>query len=189
MELPSGFETEVIYDPLDMVETILSEEELAYERTHDGDICFTIKGGWKAYDMWFTWHIQGECLQLCCTLGAQGLDSLSTERRLALYELLGLINQRVWFGHFELYQDMIEVIPVDKLKPNVNGPLNADVVFRHALAVNHLEQPSQIQMAQMINRAAEAVDSFYPAFEFWFKGEMTPQLALDACLFETVGEA
>ena len=43
--------------------------------------------------------------------------------------------------------------------------------------------------AHMINSAAEAVDRFFPAFDFWFKGVNTASDAFAACLFETKGEA
>ena len=46
-----------------------------------------------------------------------------------------------------------------------------------------------VASAHMINSAAEAVDRFYPAFDFWFKGVETAQDAFAACLFETAGEA
>ncbi len=64
-----------------------------------------------------------------------------------------------------------------------------DVIFRHTVALNPLERASVVASAHMINSAAEAVDRFFPAFDFWFKGVDTPSDAFAACLFETKGEA
>jgi hypothetical protein len=41
----------------------------------------------------------------------------------------------------------------------------------------------------MIDAAVEAADRFYPAFDFLLKGGKTPDEAMAACLFETVGQA
>ena len=37
--------------------------------------------------------------------------------------------------------------------------------------------------------AVEAADRFFPAFEFLLQGAKTPDQAMAACMFETVGEA
>lgn len=57
------------------------------------------------------------------------------------------------------------------------------------MPISITEPPSMIGLANMINRAAEAVDAFYPAFDLWLKGGLSPAQALDACMFETMGEA
>ena len=41
----------------------------------------------------------------------------------------------------------------------------------------------------MIDAAVEAADRFYPAFDFLLAGAKTPDEAMAACMFETVGEA
>ena len=194
MELPSETFSELSYDPMEMVETILVEEAMHFERTPEGDICFSLNGGWRHYDLWFSYHASGECLQLCAGLGFKDLWELKGERLSALYELLALVNQRVWFGHFELFSDV----------PNFEGraqddQYGFDIVFRYALAVTSLDRPSMIQTAHMINRVVESVDSFYPAFDMWAKSlkanlplgdeSGSPESIMAACLFETVGEA
>ncbi|GGZ36535.1 YbjN domain-containing protein [Asticcacaulis endophyticus] len=175
MDQPLAFDSDFSLDPLEMVETILTDEGLNFERTKDGELTFMLSGDWKSYDMWFVWRPEGECLQLCC-----GLDiGFKPEHVTGLYELLSLVNQRVWFGHFEIYREpgMDDAEPVN------------DIVFRHTLAFTTLDKPSAVQTAHMINSAADAVDRFFPAFDFYLKGARSPLAALEACLFETVGEA
>ncbi|MDR3512065.1 MAG: hypothetical protein P4L73_10540, partial [Caulobacteraceae bacterium] len=43
--------------------------------------------------------------------------------------------------------------------------------------------------ASMIDAAVEAADRFYPAFDFLVKGAKSPDEAMAACMFETVGQA
>jgi len=51
------------------------------------------------------------------------------------------------------------------------------------------ERQTTAQAASMIDAAMEAADRFYPAFDFLIAGAKSPKDAMDACLFETVGEA
>ena len=184
MNTPQTYDSDASFDPLDTVESILTEEGLEFERTPEGDLGFAITGDWRTYEMWFSWRPEGECLQLCCSLDVEsGAGQALDARRLGgLYELLCLVNQHVWFGHFEVFRD-----PEADKSGNDYGAY--DVIFRHSVALNPLERASVVASAHMINSAAEAVDRFYPAFDFWFKGADTAQSAFAACLFETAGEA
>lgn len=182
MNTPQAYDSDATFDPLDMVESILTEEGLEFERTPEGDLGFALTGDWRTYEMWFSWRPEGECLQLCCSLDVEtgAGQVLAVERLPGLYELLALVNQHVWFGHFEVFRDP---------EAAQTGMGVYDIVFRHTLAVSPLERSSITASAHMINSAAEAVDRFYPAFDFWFKGVPAAQDAFAACLFETQGEA
>ena len=191
MDTPQAYDADSAFDPLDQVESILSEEGLEFERTPEGDLGFSLVGDWQTYEMWFSWRPEGECLQLCCSLDVEGNGrSLPRARLGGLYELLCLVNQHVWFGHFEVFHDTeVEKSVAEKSGPEKSNLGAYDVIFRHTLALNPLERGSMTAGAHMINSAAEAVDRFFPAFDFWFKGVDTPQAAFAACLFETQGEA
>ncbi len=184
MHTPQEYDSDAAFDPLDMVESILTEEGLEFERTPEGDLGFALSGDWRTYEMWFSWRPEGECLQLCCSLDVESGagQALETARLGGLYELLCLVNQHVWFGHFEVFRDA----EAEKAGADYGA---YDVIFRHSLALNPLERTSIVASAHMINSAAEAVDRFYPAFDFWFKGAASAQDAFAACLFETAGEA
>ena len=153
-------------DPLDVVEHVLTAENLAFDRTEDGDLAFTLAGDWKDYELWFAWRPEGDCLQLCLCVDL----TVPAERRAACHELLAAINPRVWLGHFELWED-------------------GEIVFRHGMALLTGEQPSLAQAAGMIDVAVECADRFYPAFDFLIRGAKSPAEAIAACMFETAGEA
>ena len=148
-------------DPLDVVEHVLQAENLQFDRTEDGDLAFTLAGDWKDYELWFAWRPEADCLQLCLSIDLQ----VTAEQRAAAFELTSIINQRVWLGHFEVWDD-------------------GEIVFRHAMALMTNERPSLAQAAAM-----EAADRFYPAFDFLARGGKSPSEAIAACMFDTVGEA
>ena len=164
---PRPDDVELNMDPLDVVENVLSAENLPFDRTEDGDLAFALTGDWKDYELWFAWRPEGDCLQLCCSLDLRA----AKKNRVAAYELLSLVNQRVWMGHFEVW------------------PEDGEVVFRHSMALPHGERPTLAQAASMIDAAVESADRFYPAFDFLVKGAKSPADAIAACMFETVGRA
>jgi hypothetical protein len=96
--------------------------------------------------------------------------TVAPDQRQAAFELLASVNPRVWLGHFEVWDD-------------------GEIVFRHGMALMTGEQPSLAQAAAMIDVALECADRFYPAFDFLVRGSKSPQDAIAACMFETVGEA
>ena len=153
-------------DPLDVVEHVLQAENLQFDRTEDGDLAFSLSGDWKDYELWFAWRPEADCLQLCLSIDLQ----VSAKQRAAAFELASTINQRVWLGHFEVWDD-------------------GEVVFRHAMSLISGERPSLAQAAAMIDISMEAADRYYPAFEFMTQGGKTPEEAIAACMFETIGEA
>ena len=168
MDTPQSDEdVDIGLDPLDVVEHVLAAENLAFDRTDEGDLAFSLAGDWKDYELWFAWRPEADCLQLCLSIDMRA----GKAERAGAYELLALINQRVWLGHFEVWAD------------------DGEVVFRHSMSLPHGERPTLAQAASMIDAAVEAADRFYPAFDFLLTGEKSPKDAMAACMFETVGTA
>ena len=164
--IPSDDSVQVGSDPLDVVEHVLSAENLPFDRTEEGDLAFTLGGDWKDYELWFAWRPEGDCLQLCLSMDL----TVGKAQRADAHELIAQVNPRVWLGHFELWED-------------------GEIIFRHGMTLMSNEQPSLAQAAGMIDVAVEAADRFFPAFDFLLRGAKTPQEAIAACMFETVGEA
>lgn len=164
---PEEDDTLLALDPLEIVERVLSAENLSFDRTEDGDLAFALTGDWKDYELWFAWRPEAECLQVCLSIDLK----VSGERRSAAQELVNLINQRVWLGHYEMWTE------------------DGEIVFRHAMALPESERPTMAQAASMIDAAMEAADRFYPAFDFLVTGGKSPAEAMAACMFETIGQA
>jgi len=167
MDIPLSDETVLMAnDPLEVVEHVLAAENLEFDRTDEGELAFNLAGDWREYELWFAWRPEGDCLQLYLSLD---LD-VTAEQKAAAYELMATVNPRVWLGHFEMWN-------------------SGEIVFRHGMALSMGETPSLAQTAAMIDVAMEAADRFYPAFDFLVRGSKSPQEAVAACMFETMGEA
>ena len=164
---PDEDDTLITMDPLEVVERVLSAENLSFDRTDDGDLAFARTGDWKDYELWFAWRPEADCLQLCLSIDMKIVPAL----RDSAHQLINLINQRVWLGHFEVWAE------------------EGEIVFRHSMALPEGDRPSMAQTASMIDAAMEAADRFHPAFDFLISAGKSPDEAMAACMFETVGQA
>src|SRR3546814_9920042 len=113
------------------------------------------------------WREQDQVLQLLALPDIR----VSDEKRATIYETLGLINEQLWLGHFELWS---------------NSGL---VLFRNGALLGSGETLSLEQAQTLIETALDECERFYPVFQFVLWGGKTPQEAISASLLETRGEA
>jgi hypothetical protein len=158
---------ERIEHPLDMVERLASVKDWTFERDEDDEICITVKGRWADYHVAFTWLNDLETLHLACAF-----DMKVPERRKSeLLKLISTINERLWIGHFDLWS-----------KEDV-------VMFRHGLVLSGGLEPNSRQCESMLQSALDACERNYQGFQFVVWAGKKANEAMDASLFETVGEA
>jgi hypothetical protein len=154
-------------NPLDVVERIASTNEWSFERAGDDEITIVIAGRWSDYQISFTWMHDIEALHLACAFDLKVPD----RRRTEVQQLIAFINEQLWVGHFDLWQQ-------DGL-----------VMFRHALVLAGGLEPSNLQCQAVLSTALEACEGYFPAFQFVVWAGKGAREALDAAMFETSGEA
>ncbi len=93
------------------------------------------------------------------------------ERRAAAAALVEMVNTRLPLGHFELWRE------------------EGVVVLRHAQLATLALMEDDGLARRLLQRLAEACARYHPAFQFVVWAGKEPRAALDACLFETLGEA
>jgi hypothetical protein len=98
---------------------------------------------------------------------------VSSDKRVATYETIGLINEQLWLGHFELWAS------------------SGLVLFRHAALLDGDEGGSLTlhQAETLVEASIEECERFYPVFQFVLWADKTPAEAIAAALIETQGEA
>jgi hypothetical protein len=106
-------------------------------------------------------------LQLLCLPEIRVPDA----KRKAAYELLALVNEQLWLGHFDIWS---------------NGGV---LLYRHGLMLGQ-DGMLSLSMAQLaVESAVAECDRFYPAFQFVLWGDKKPKDALAAALVDAAGEA
>jgi len=156
-----------VIDPLDALEAAAAGLEFEMERVGEGELHVVVPGVWRDIGLWFTWRAELATLQM----GAP-LDLKAPVGRLhEASRLITMINERLWAGHFDLWTED-------------NG-----IVFRNAAILPSDGALGADQADALIRAVSEAVDRFYPAFNFLVWGGKKPAEALEASLFETAGNA
>ncbi|MEM9014423.1 MAG: YbjN domain-containing protein [Pseudomonadota bacterium] len=154
-------------DPLDALEAAAAGLEFDMERVGDGELHVVLPGVWRDIGLWFTWRPELATLQM----GAP-LDLKAPEGRLSdAAHLVTMVNERLWIGHFDLWAED-------------NG-----IVYRNSSLLPSSGVLTPEQAEGLIRAAGEAVDRFYPAYNFLIWGGKSPDEALQASLFETAGSA
>ena len=155
--------------PVDTLEAYFDAHGWTHERLGHDEIIATVPGSWTQYELRGVWRDADRVLQFLALPDIR----VPADKRAAVYEAIGLINEQLWLGHFEIWSS--------------NGML----LFRHAAL---LDAAGDImltieQAGTLIEAAIDECERFYPVFQFVLWGGKTPKEALAAALIETQGEA
>ena len=153
--------------PVDMLATLFEARGWPYEFAGEDEISGEVQGSWASYQLRGIWRPEDHVLQLLCLPDIRVPD----DKRAAMFEVLALINEQLWLGHFDIWS---------------NGNM---LLYRHGLMLGDdgLLSPAQAQVA--VEAAIEECDRFYPAFQFILWGDKTPAEALAASMVDAAGEA
>jgi len=154
-------------NPLDVVERVAAGNDWSFERAGDEEITILIGGRWTDYQVSFTWMHGIEALHLACAFDFR----VPERRRIEVQQLISLINEQLWVGHFDLWI------------------ADGMVMFRHALVLAGGVDASNQQCESLLATALEACERYFPAFQFVVWAGKSAREALDAAMFETSGQA
>ncbi len=155
--------------PIDMLESWFAAHGWTHERIGDDEIVASAQGSWGVYELRGVWRGDDDVLQFMAFPDVKVPD----HQHAVLYETIGLINEQLWLGHFELWT------------------AGGTMLFRHAVLLDAADEPglSLDQAETVIEAAVDEVDRFYPVFQFVLWGGKSPKEAIAAAMVETRGEA
>ncbi len=158
--------------PIDMLEHVFDANGWAFERSGDEEISTSVKAGWATYQLRALWREEERVLQIIARADLTAPEN----RRLALYETIGLINEQLWMGHFELWSS------------------DGSILFRHATLLDNDEDEEEVdltigQAEVLVEAAVDEFERYYPVFQLVMFADRSPADAMAAALLETVGEA
>ncbi|WP_375289424.1 YbjN domain-containing protein [Qipengyuania sp.] len=126
-----------------------------------------IQGSWIKYQLKCLWRADDNVLQVLCLPDIR----VSEDKRGVANELLALVNEQMWIGHFDLWS---------------NG---GTLLYRNATLLGDDGLLSLSQAQALIETAVDECDRFYPAFQFVLWGDKKPREALTAAMVDAAGEA
>jgi hypothetical protein len=161
-------ETSVIaLNPIDIVEEIVLANEWPHDRASDEEMVVEITGRWCDYRLLFVWQEEISAMHFSCSFDMK----VPKARRAAVYELLAIVNEKMWLGHFDICSD-------------TNLPM-----FRHAILLRGAQGASVEQLEDLVDMALTECERFYPAFQLVIWGGKTPEEAVTSAMIEPMGEA
>ncbi|MFY8195308.1 MAG: YbjN domain-containing protein [Novosphingobium sp.] len=137
------------------------------EFVSDDEVTGEIQGSWANYQLRAIWRTEDHVLQILCLPDIR----ISDDKRQAVFELMALINEQVWIGHFDIWS---------------NGSV---LLYRHGLMLGDEGLLSLSQAQAAIEAAVDECDRFYPAFQFVLWGDKSPADALSSAMVDAAGEA
>ena len=153
--------------PLDVVERLAAHRDWTFDRAEVDEMSVAVSGRWTEYHVAFTWIEDVEALHIACAFDLK----VPERRRAEILQLVSLVNEQLWVGHFDLWRS------------------DDVVMFRHALILAGGAEPTRGQCEVLLKTAVEACERYFQAFQFVIWAGRSARESLDAVLFETEGEA
>ena len=154
-------------NPLDVVERLAAGNDWTFERAGDDEITIVVTGRWTDYQLSYTWMHDIEALHLACAFDLK----VPERRREETQQLITLINEQLWVGHFDLW-----------IKEGM-------VMYRHALVLAGGVAASRRQCEALLSTALDTCERYFTAFQFVVWAGKEAKEALAAAMFDTSGEA
>ena len=154
-------------NPIDEVESFLNAHAYATERRGQNEVVVEVQGKWNDMLVFFSFEENMHCLHISCLMNIE--NQLNEKSK--IFELLDLINDDLWVGHFSYWTE--QKMPV----------------FRHSLFYDEQNPLFDRQIAQIFDIAVKECERMYPIFNVVLTKGMDPELALYPIMMETVGQA
>ncbi|MGO8915965.1 MAG: YbjN domain-containing protein [Stellaceae bacterium] len=154
-------------NPIDLVEEIVQANEWVHDRASDEEMVVEIAGRWCDYRLFFVWQREINALHFTCAFEMK----VPKVRRAAIFELLAVVNERLWLGHFD--------VTADTQSPS----------FRQGVLLRGASGACVEQIEDLVDIAVSECERFYPAFQLVVWGGKAAEEAIAAAMIDPVGEA
>lgn len=164
--LAASEETEA-QNPLDLIENLIDKNDWSFDRPGKNELTVGVDGNWCQYHLWFSWRADIRAIHFSCAYDLKIPD----RRNQAIYELLALMNERMFVGHIDTWRE------------------EGLIMYRHALLLNKNCDLEDEQVQTLVDMGMQELEKFYPAIQFCVWGGKSPEEAIEAAMLETMGEA
>lgn len=154
-------------NPIDIVEDVIYSKKWTFSRADDYELVAEISSQWCQYRLYFTWSEQIKAINFTITFDLKFPNNKTKEA----YELLGLINEKLWIGHFDITSK------------------NGIPAYRHTVLSLPEGDLLHNQLESLVDIAIYECEKYYPAFELVLFEDSKPSEALCISTFDTIGRA
>ncbi len=154
-------------DPLAIVERMADRNNWEFSRHPGDEITIAVSGARTNYHASFSWMEDISVLHFACAFAM----NVPLVRLPEVQQLLNRVNEHLWIGHFEVWDQ------------------NGLVMFRHALLLTNDVFTSTGQCEALLGAALDTCERYYPAFQFVVWAGKSAREAMAAALLDTRGRA
>ncbi len=157
----------LLLNPIDIVEDVIHEKKWSFSRAADHELVAEIASQWCAYRLYFSWSENINALSLSITFDIRFPEIKLNEA----YELLGLINENLWIGHFDITSR------------------NGIPAFRHTILSSSETEILHKKFEDLVDIAIYECEKFYPSFQQVLFENTSPKEAIKFSNFDIIGRA
>ena len=154
-------------NPIDIVEEVIYQKKWSFSRADEYELVADISSKWCQYRLYFTWSENIKAMSFTTTF-----DLKFPHNKIGkAYELIGLINEKLWLGHFDITSK------------------NGIPAFRHTILSNAENDFLHEKLENLVDIAIYECEKYYPAFQQVLFDEVEPSESLLFSNFEVLGSA
>jgi hypothetical protein len=153
-------------NPISLIEEYAITQDWSADRSNDNELWAELPGQWGNQKLWVAYHKDSGFLQFNTYISIK----IPPKKCIDVAHAITLINERVWLGHFEIWQE--EQVPLFRIVL----PLSGSILNKE-------------QLADIIKSISDETTRFFPAIQWIVWGGKTPKEAIAAAIIETQGEA
>ena len=154
-------------NPIDIVEDVIYQKKWNFSRAADHELVAEIESQWCQYRLYFTWSENINAMSFTITFDLCFPESKFNKA----YELLGLINEKLWIGHFDI--------------TNKNGI----PAYRHTVLSSSNNDLLHKKLEDLLDIGIYECEKYYPSFQQVLFEDISPKEALKFSSFEVIGQA
>jgi len=152
-------------NPIDIVEDVIYEKKWNFSRADDYELVADISSKWCQYRLYFTWSENVRAMSFTITFDLKFPES----KLLNAYELIGLINEKLWIGHFDITSK------------------NGIPAFRHTILYSSDNDFLHKKLENLVDIAIYECEKYYPSFQQVLFEEISAGQSLVFANFEVIG--
>ena len=154
-------------NPIDIVEDVIYQKNWNFSRADEHELVAEISSNWCQYRLYFNWSEKIRAMSFTVTFDLCFPKTKIT----SAYELLGLINETLWVGHFDI--------------TSKNGiPAYRNTVI--SLSDNDLQHK---KLEDLVDIGIYECEKYYPSFQKVLFENVPPNESLKLINFDVIGRA
>lgn len=157
----------MLLNPIDIIEDVIHQKKWNFSRSADHELVAEISSNWSAYRLYFSWSEKINALSLSITFDIKFPET----KLIKAYELLGLINENLWIGHFDITSR------------------NGIPAFRHTIMSSSETEILHKKFEDLVDIGIYECEKFYPSFQQILFDDISPKDAVNISKFEIIGRA